>query len=140
MADFTGYVNAMRTKLQEFTTLPLYWPNDDRTPTLEDAPNGFVYSEIRVLDEQPASLGTSGNRVHRDYGELAITVFVPAGSRAGTAESYAEQIRALFKMSGSVSGVVFTRRTIGIGQRSENAVGRFWGVPVILQFFADRTE
>lgn len=139
MADYTGYIAAIRTRLQAFTALPLYWPNDDRTPTLEAAPSGFVYSSIRVTDEGPASLGPDGQRWHRDSGELAVYVYVPVGSLAGTAEGYAEQIRALFKMS-SVSGVTFLRRTIGEGRRSENAVGRFWAVPLTLQFTADRQE
>ncbi len=140
MADFTTYTAALRARLiAEFTALPLYWPNDDRTPTLEAAPNGFVYSEIEVRDEEPASLGPNGQRSHRDYGEFRIYVYVPRGSLAGTAEGYAEQIRAAFKVP-DVPDVVFTRRTIGAGQASENDVGRFWAVPVILQFYANRTE
>lgn len=139
MADFTTYTNALRTRLAAFTDLPLYWPNDDRVPTLDVAPAGFVYSEIRVMDEEPATLGPNGQRSHRDYGELSIYVYVPHGTRAGTAEAYAEEIRALFKTT-DVEGVVMTRRTIGPGARSESGVGRFWGVPVILQFYANRTE
>lgn len=139
MSDFTTYANAFRTRLQSFAALPLYWPNDERAPTLDVAPNGFVFSEIRVEREEPASLGLAGGRLHRDYGEFAIYVYVPHGSRVGTAEAHAQTIRNLFKMS-DVSGVVITNRTIGPGVRSENSVGRFWGVPIIVQFFSDRTE
>lgn len=139
VADFTTYAAALRTRLQGFTALPLYWPNDNRTPTPADAPNGFVFSEVRLTDESPASLGFNGARVHRDYGEFAVYVYVPAGTRIGTAEGYAEQIRALFKMT-DVEGVIFTRRYIGPGARTESGVGLFWSVPLILQFFADRTE
>jgi hypothetical protein len=140
LADFTTYANAFRERLEDFTALPLYWPNDDRSPAGE--PNGFVYSEIRVLREQPMSLGQSPNRWHRDFGEFAIYVYVPKGSRVGTAEGYAEQIRALFKMS-NVAGATITNRTIGPGVvagSGADSSGRYWGVPVILAFHADRKE
>lgn len=139
MPDFAATTAALRTRLQTFTDLPLYWPNDDRTPTLEVAPNGFIYSEVRHVDERPISLGPDGERVHRDFGELAIYVYVPRGSKIGTAETHAQTIRNLFKLS-AVAGIKCTRRTIGQGAASESDVGRFWSVPVVVEFFTDRTE
>lgn len=89
------------------------------------------------------SLGQSPNRWHRDFGEFAVYVYVPRGSRVGTAETYAEQIRALFKM-GDVEGVTITNRTIGPGAVTDSgtdaASGRYWGVPVIMAFYANRKE
>lgn len=141
MSDFVAAAAALRTRLEEFDALPLYWPNDDRTPTLENAPNGFVYSEIRLLDERQMTLAPTGDRTHRDFGELAIYVYVPAGSLVGTAEAHAQTIRNLFKLD-AIDGVYCTRRTIGAGQSTGTPAtpGRFWGVPVIVEFFTDRTE
>lgn len=139
MADFVAANAALRTRLQEFVALPLYWPNDARTPTLEAAPDGFVYSEIRHTDERPMTLGPDGNRLHRDYGEMAIYVYVPAGKHTGGAEAHAQAIRNLFKM-GAVGDIVCTSRTIGTGAAADNALGRFWSVPIIVQFHTDRLE
>lgn len=140
MADFVATLAALRSALEAgFSALPLYWPNDPREPTLEDCPNGFVFSEGRLLDERASTLGPAGARTHRDTGEFLITVFVPAGTLAGAAEGHAEAIRALFKTR-SVAGVVTTRRTIGQGQHVNGPLGRFWAVPVVIEYFTDRTE
>lgn len=137
MSDFVSTADALRTRLQAFTSLPLFWPNDDRTPTPELAPNGFVYSEIAVQDEQQMTLGNPA--LHRDYGELTIYVYVPRGSRIGTAEGYAEQIRGLFGTT-AVSGVNVTKKTIGRGQGVDGPSGKAYAVPVYIEFNADRTE
>lgn len=140
MSNFVAAANALRAALQAgFTTLPLFWPNDPRDPTLDIAPNGFVYSEARVLTEGPVTLGQTGTRTHRDVGELAIYVYVPQGKLIGTAEGYAEAIRALFGVT-AISGVIVTSRTIGQGQLVSGPNGRAWSIPIIIQWFSDRTE
>ena len=140
MSDFVAAVNALRSKLDAgFTTLPRYWPNDEREPTLEAAPNGFVLSEVRLQDEKPITIGPDGSRLHRDFGEFVVNVFVPAGSRAGTAETHAQSIRTLFGVN-AVSGVRITRRFIGAGSNINGPLGRFWAVPVVIEWFSDRTE
>lgn len=141
MSDVVATFDTLRRRLENFTRLPLYWPNDDRTPDLgsASAPNGYVYSEIRVLDEGPASLGDDDTRLHRDTGEMVVYVNVPRGSRAGTAEAYAQEIRALFKMT-VLTGIVVTRRTIDFGQPVESSDGRLWSVPVRIEWFADRLD
>ncbi len=139
MSDFTTYANALRGVLESgFTALPLRWPNDDADATVDLAPDGFVYSEIRVLDEKAVSLGPAGDQWRRDSGELSIYVYVPARTKVGTAEAYAQQIRALYPVD--VAGVKVTRKTIGIGQGTDQPQGRYWAVPVIISFFADRKE
>lgn len=139
MADFVATVAALRTRLEAFAGLPLYWPNDARTPSLDVAPDGFVYSEIRHTNERPMTLGRDGDRVHRDFGELVVYVYVPAGSHTGAAEAHAQTIRNLFRMT-AVPDVICTRRTIGTGGNSENKFGRFWSVPVVIDFHTDRLE
>ena len=140
MPSYPEAVNALRAALEAgFSALPLRWPNDDRLATLDVAPNGFVYSEARLSSEGPASIGEDGTRTHRDSGEFAIYVYVPRGTLAGTAEAHAEAIRDIFKVR-AVSGVVITSRTIGAGATVEGPNGRFWAVPVYINWFSDRIE
>lgn len=143
MSDFVATANALRSKLDEFTALPRYWPNGDTEPSLADAPNGYVYSEVVGFDGRQISLGfTNGERHFRDEGEFEIWVCVPRGSRASAAEAYARQIQALFQPT-SIAGVVLDRATIGEG-RSAGAIngpnGRVWAVPVVVKWYADRLE
>jgi len=140
VADYVATLAALRTALATgFTALPLYWPNDDREPDLTAAPNGFVYSEPRLLDEAQKTIGPAGTRVHRDVGEMAIYVYVPHKTRAGTAEAHAQAIRALFGTT-AIPGVVVTRRTIGQGENVNGPTGRFWAVPLVVEWWTDRTE
>lgn len=142
MGDFTDTADALRAKLAEFTALPVYWPNGDQ-PSIDAAPAGFVYSEVHGYTGYQMCLGfADGQRESRDEGELEIWVCVPRGSRAGAAEQYAEQIRALFQPN-NVSGVTVNRRTIGRGRESgavNGQSGRVWAVPVVIQWHADRVE
>lgn len=142
MGDYTDTADALRTKLQDFTALPLYFENGEQ-PDIAAAPSGFVYSEVHGFVGRQLCLGfTDGARESRDEGELEIWVCVPRGSRAGAAESYAEQIRALFQPN-NVTGVTINERTIGRGRESGAANGpngRVWAVPVIIKWHADRVE
>lgn len=137
MSDIAATYAALRATLQGFTSLPLYWPNDDRTPTLDVAPNGYVYSEARVLHEEQIELGSPATR--RDTGEFEIWVLVPRGSRTGDAETYAQQIRALFGVT-TTSGVVVTNKTVDVGRMVAASHGRMYCVPVRIDWWADRTE
>lgn len=140
MADFPTVFGSLRTRLESnFAALPLYWPNDDREPSLDDCPNGFVLSELRVVDEGAVSLGKDGERWHSDTGELAIYVYVPRGTLAGTAEAHAKTIRDLFKMS-AVDDVTVTRRVIGAGATVDGGGSKWWAVPIIISWFSDRIE
>jgi hypothetical protein len=135
----TAVGNIRQALVTGFTALPLFWPNDDREPTLDVAPAGFIYSEPRLLDEGQRTLGPVGHRTHRDVGEMAIYVYVPQGTKAGAAEGHAEAIRALFGTT-AVPGVIVTRRYIGAGAHVNGPTGRFWAVPVIIEWWSDRTE
>lgn len=139
MSDIAATFAALRNKLAEFTALPLYWPNDDRTPSLDSvtAPAGYVYSEIRVQDEEQIELGATGTR--RDHGEMLIYVNVPRGTRTGGAEAYAEQIRALFTPA-NITGVTVLSKTVDFGSPVESDKGRLWSVPIRIEWFADRVE
>lgn len=142
MSDYVATADALRTRLQDnFTALPIYYSNDDREPTLADAPQGFVMAHVNLSDERQISLGLEGDRLHRDFGELAVYVYVPRNSRVGQAEEYAEQIRALFKTT-AVQNVTVTRRVIGRGADVSNRDGqsRAYCIPVFVEFFADRLE
>lgn len=139
MSDFNNVSAGMRAKLQEFTALPLYWPNDTREATAKEAPNGFVYSEIAVVDERPISLGPIGSQYRRDTYEFRIYVYVPRGTLVGAAENHATAIRALFGVD-SVAGAKMLHKTIGIGQAVDASLGQYWCVPVIVSMFADRLE
>lgn len=138
MSDYTTSVAALRTTLQQFTTLPIYYPNDDRAGAGDDALAGYVFTECRLMDERQMSLGGVGGRLHRDYGEMLVLVCVPRDTRAGAAEQYATQIRQLF-LTDSVPGVVVTRRTIDAGT-VETSSGRFFAIPLRIEWFSDRTE
>lgn len=124
--------------LQQFTALPIYYPNDSKTGFIDDAMTGYVYTECRMVDERQISLGGVGGRQHRDYGEMLVLVAVPRETRAGTAEAYATQIRALF-LTDSVPGVVVTRRVIDAGT-VETSSGRFFAIPLRIEWFSDRME
>lgn len=139
MSDFVATFDALRTRLQAFTALPLYWPNDERTPSLGStvAPAGYVYSEISIQDSRQITLGNPV--IWRDFGELAVYVNVPRATRVGVAEQHAETIRGLFGVN-SVSGVIVTKKTIGLGKVVESTNGRLWSVPVLIDWFADREE
>lgn len=144
MPDYVATANALRAKLNEFVALPRYWPNSEAQPAIDAAPNGFVYSEIRMADGRQESLGTEGNRLFRDYGELVVWVCVPRGSSAGTAEQYAQQIRALFAPV-HLSDVLINSRAIGKGRdgsynQSDDASHRVWCIPVIIEWSSDRLE
>lgn len=141
MSDFVATTDALRAALQTgFTALPIYYGNDDREPTLKNAPNGFVLATVQLQDERQVSIGFVGDRLHRDFGELTAYIYVPRGTRAGTAEQYAEQIRALFKTT-AISGVTVTRRTIGRGAEVEGrGQSRAYCVPVFVEWFSDRME
>lgn len=142
MSDYVATVDALLTRLTSgFTALPIYHPNDDRSPTLEKAKNGFVLTQVRINEESQISLGLEGSRLHRDYGEFTAYIYVPSGSRAGAAWQHAEAIRNLFK-SDAVQGVNVTSRTIGGGANVEGpkANSRAFCVPVFVEFFTDRTE
>ena len=142
MADFKATAAALRSKLQEFTALPLFWPNGNAEPSLSAAPAGYVYSEVHGYAGRQISLGLTGQRESRDEGELEIWVCVPRQSGVGTAEGYAEQIRALFQPT-NVAGVTIDRRTIGRGRESgavNGPSGRVWAVPIVINWYADRTE
>lgn len=139
MTDFTDAVNALRTKLQEFSTLPLFWPNDQRDPSGSNAKSGFVYSETRLTSEGPVSIGPDGSRTHRDFGEMSVYVYVPRGTKSGTAEAHAQTIRNLFKLN-AVAGVRITGRTIGAGAIVSGPNGSWYSVPIFISWFADRIE
>ena len=142
MPDYKATADALREKLAEFSSLPLYWPNGEAEPAIADAPDGYVYSEVRGQTGRQFSLGLDGGREWRDEGEFEIWVCVPRGSRAGRAEQYAEQIRALFQPT-NIPGVIVQRRTIGRGRESgalNGTNGRVWAVPVVIDWYADRTE
>jgi len=140
VADFEATAAALRNHLiANFTALPLFWPNDDRKPAANGGRDGWVLSEIRLLDERPITIGPDGNRRHRDTGEFAIYVYVPVGSKAGTVEKHAAAIRAAFAHSARTD-VIITRRTIGAGEHVNGASGRWWCVPVIVEWYSDRTE
>lgn len=140
MADFNATADALRAHLvAQFTALPIYWPNDDRDPSANSAAkDGWVLGEVRLLDEGPACLGNDGNRLHEDIGEFVVNIFVPVGTRVGTVETHATAIRAAFGVK-SVAGVTITRRTIGPGERVDG-VGKWYAVPVIIEFRSYRTE
>lgn len=139
MSDYAAAMNALRAKLDTFTSLPRFWPNDDGAPSPQNAPGGFVFSEGRLLDEGPATLGPNGARTHRDYGEFVIYVYVPRGTRVGTAEGYAQQIRNLFALT-SVSDLIITSRVIGSGEIVDSDFGKYYAIPIVVSFFTDRTE
>lgn len=140
MADYNATVAALRTKLETgFTSLPVRWPNDHREATLDVCPDGFVYCEIDVDSEAPVTIGSAGNRTHRDEGTMTLFVYVPVKTLPGAAEAHAQTLRNLFA-TGSVAGVEITRRRIGRGQTLEGGGSRFYAVPISIDFFADRTE
>lgn len=142
MSDFVATCDALRTKLKEFTALPLFWPNDKNQPSLDVAPKGYVYSEVEPYDGRSIALGGTD---YRDSGEFNIYVCVPRGTRARTAEGYAQQIRALFQPN-NVTGVTIWNRKISSGRESEfvgavnGPAGRVWCVPVTIDWFSDRKE
>lgn len=142
MSNFVDAADALRARLASgFTALPLFFANDDRTPDLKTAPNGFVYVHVHLQDERQLTLGPEGAREHRDFGELSAYVYVPRGSRIGAAEQHAQDIRALFKTT-AVDGVVVTRRIIGSGENVDGPgkASRAFCVPVHIEFFSDRVE
>lgn len=140
MSDYAATMAAFRNKLiAGFTALPLYYPNDPRSPIDEGHIDGFVYSEGHVFAEEPASLGFDGERLHRDHGEYIVTVYVPVSSHVGTAEGHAQTIRNLFGPNG-VTGVHILGRTIGTGRRIEGPLGRWFAISVVIDFWTDRIE
>lgn len=141
MSDIVSTSAALRNALSAgFAALPIFWGNDPgEGPTLADAPNGYVMAEIHVQDEELAALGMAGQRVHRDYGTFDVYICVPAGTKIGTAEAYAQQIRAIFKV-GALPDIDITRRTIPRGELINPPQGRMWCVPVVIEWTADRTE
>ena len=141
MSNYVAAADALRSRLQDnFSALPIYYQNDDRVPSLENDPNGFVVAHVNLSDERQISLGLEGDRLHRDFGELAVYVYVPRNSRVGAAEQHAENIRALFKTT-AVSDVVVTRRRIGRGAEVEgDGQSRAYCIPVYVEFFTDRLE
>ena len=140
MSDFVATVDAFRTRLEtSFTALPVYWPNDDRDPIATGGAKGWIYAEMEIIDERPVSLGHDGIRRHRDIGVFEVIVYVPRGTRTGLAEQHAETIRNLFKAN-SVAGCQITSRRIGVGDTVEGPQGRWYAVPVRIEFFTDRTE
>ena len=142
MADYVATANALRTKLQEFTGLPIFWENGDTKPSPDTCPNGYVYAEVDTLSSQQITLGGLGNREFRDFGEFIVSVHVPRGSRAGTAEQHAQDIRALFQPP-TLGEVVIGDRTIAKGREAgavNGPLGTTWCVPVIIDWYADRKE
>lgn len=140
MADYLATVGALRGHLEtNFTALPVRWPNDSRDADLQTCPNGFVYSEIEVSTEGPATIGGAGNRTHRDTGTMYVLVYVPLKSLPGIAEQHASALRDLFNVN-SVPGVNVTSRAIGRGEHVNGPGGRFYSVPLTIAFFSDRIE
>lgn len=137
---YTEAVNALRAHLDASTTLPCYWPNSPTNPADDTAAQtGWVFSEAFLQDERPVSLGPSGSRAHRDYGEFAIYVYVPLGSKIGTAETTVEGIRAAFGMT-TIPGLVIDKKTIQRGEEVTGPNGRWYAVPLILEWWTDRVE
>lgn len=139
MANYVATMNALRGKLAEFTALPLYWPNDSRAPSPADAPLGFVFSEGRILDETPITLGPNGARFHRDYGEFMVYVYVPRKSKIGQAETWAQQIRELFGLT-AIDGIHITSRVIEAGDLVDSSFGQYYAIPIRIEFNTDRLE
>lgn len=140
MSDFVTTAAAFRSHLEDnFTALPVYWPNDDRDPIASGGAKGWVYAELYVVDERPVSLGYDGTRRHRDTCIFDVFVYMPRGSRTGLAEQHAQTIRNLFK-SNSIPGAPITSRRIGLGETVEGPQGRWYAVPIRIEFFTDRTE
>lgn len=138
MSEFTTAADALRTTLQSgFTTLPLFWPNDDRVPSAKNAPNGFVYSEVFLQDERAVSLANP-QTLRRDFGAFMIYVNVPRKSKIGTAEAYAAQIRALFPINSN--GIIVQRKLIETAQITDGPSGKLYTVPVRVEWFSDRLE
>ncbi len=140
MSDFDAAAAALRAHLEtNFTALPLRWPNDEREATLKDCPNGFVYSEAFAGVSHQIGINGASGIPWRDYGTFSVLVYVPRGTRIGAAEGYAKQIRALFGV-GSVPGVIVTSKALGAGQGVDSTLGKFYCVPVTIEWFSDRTE
>jgi hypothetical protein len=131
----------MRDRLDSnFTTIPITHGNDDFDPAA-NGQNGWVFTKIGLLAEGSVSIGAPGEVLHRDVGEFHVWVYVPRGAQVGTAESYAEQIRDLFK-SDAIPGIVIRSRSIrdGMADGTVGADGRWWGIPIVIQFQYDRIE
>ena len=144
MSDITTSVGVLRAILEAFVptglpTLPRYYANSDTAPTLDNAPNGFIYSENRIQDERPVGFGNTGQMVRRDFGEFLIYVYVPRGTKVGTAEAYATQLRAAFPVQLG-SGVFVTRKLMDAGQMIDGPNGREYATGVRIEWFADRLE
>lgn len=135
--NFLDACNAIRAKVKATATLPTYWPNDAREPKAEGA--GFVYTECRLIDERPISLGPTGSRTHRDTGEATIYVYVPQGKGTKKAETEAQILRDAFAVD-AVAGVTVTNKTIGLGSPVEGPGGRWFAIPVVISWFSDRVE
>lgn len=139
MSDIVDHLATLRNVLVNgFTQLPLYWPNDDRAPTLENAPSGFVYSENHSQDEQQITFGGPTAR-RRDFGEFQVLVYVPRGTKIGTAELYAQQIRALYTTN-PANGLVVKRKIIDDGGTVDGPNGRWYAVSLRIEWFGDRLE
>lgn len=139
MADFVDTANTLRTKLKEFTALPIFWENGDVQPNPQSCPDGYVYAEVDMYSSQSIALG---NTEFRDVGEFVVSVHVPRGSRAGAAEQYAQDIRALFQPS-ALGDVRIEDRKIAKGRGAgavNGPLGATWCVPVIIEWYADRKE
>lgn len=147
MPDFVPTVDALRARLATFVpstlpALPFYWPNGEIEPSLANAPNGYVYSEVNGVADDQISIGGLGSREFRARGELTIWVVVPRASRAGNAEIYAQEIRAHFQPT-ELSSVVILDRSIGQGRVSgaiNGPNGGAWAIPIVVEWFSDRTE
>jgi hypothetical protein len=103
-----------------WSTLPLV--STDNVNISARPPLGFVAVAYNGAKETCLSLGRPGTNRYREDGQAQVTVFVPVGAQAHTtAETYANQIRAVFR-GRHFSGV----RVHGVPGSSNASDGRFY--------------
>lgn len=136
--DYDQACAAIRSYLEaNFTALPITWGNDNFDPAAS-GPNGWVYVRIALTHGEQVAMCQIGQGLFRDHGACHVWVYVPRGSKVGLAESTATAIRKLFADQ-PIDGIIFGQRAIGAGG-VDGANGMWWGVPVAINWWADRVE
>lgn len=105
----------IKTRAAQYTTYPIWWPNDPIT--VPEPPAPWIYVEVRTIQAERITLQGVGNCTIRIKGFLRVHVMVPVNTGADLAFQVADALISLLAMQdyGIVRASAATAPEIGEG-------------------------
>lgn len=137
MSSITAF-STIKTYLDaNWSSTPLYYPNDDTTPP--EPPSAFVFVEMTGIMYDKASLGAPNSNLYRENGLLWLHCMVPSGSGSETARTHLSGLADLFKdksLPTADGEIRFRAAVIGYGSPGDDE-GNYWRLSMNIEWERD---